>query len=583
MNKNTKINMTYNNYISMSTNPTKEYLMISELIDNSIGSFETKNGEDYDNWPKGEVVNVVVDIFTNAKAKAAKLKKTKIHDKVVIDGSYIEVNDNAYGMDENILFESIKIDNKKIVDGSNKNVHGRGMKQAAFYFGMGLNIKTNDGNSSNELTIDLKKIEDLSSDFERKVIESNKKDRGTSIKIFNIYYSKIPTKNAVNKIIETLKTRYWKYIESGRLVVEVKTDVMGLENTTLNNEMVLPLYLNVDTVDNFLEGKERKNALIEINKLIDSQKMAPSKNSRTGELKKTYKDLIKSKIKEMYTVGNEYKWEFEEVSFGFFEEETVKLNMSFWKNGVKKNFGPYRGIYIYEGGRAIKHGPNNGAYLEWFKNNSHSSGSTDNKFFGEIDITDIDEITAVNDKSNIDVPKDIKDQMDDFIFWNWQLFDKVENFIRKDDNYAGVDFNKTPVKKKLIERYTSMDAKNNKHLTFADEINLTNDKELSGVFNIAAEKWEINILSDKSNVETSKIIDIDLDIKNKKITTFYNENAGIWNKANNGNSTEFYSNVLFPVLIQLTIQYINLIVKKLDPVDSLNNNYKEIDEGEFID
>jgi hypothetical protein len=42
-----EIKMTYANYMSLNTNNTKPFLMISELIDNSISSFEVKYDENF--------------------------------------------------------------------------------------------------------------------------------------------------------------------------------------------------------------------------------------------------------------------------------------------------------------------------------------------------------------------------------------------------------------------------------------------------------------------------------------------------------------------------------------------------------
>lgn len=569
MSKEKFIKMTYNNYLSMSTNPTKEYLMLSELIDNSISSFEVKNGEDYNDWPKSEVVEIDIKIFTNSSDKR---RIDTYHGKQVKNGSYISVSDNAYGMSEDILYKAIEIDNKKIVSGSNKNVHGRGMKQAAFFFGMGLNIKTNNTENSFEMNVDLTQVPDLSNPFERIVSPSNKPTRGTEIKIFNIFYSRTMERSTLSETIEALKTRFWKYIASSRLIIRINSDISGGTDEVIDSRSNVPLYLNIDTIDNFFSATNKRKALLGIENIIKNTPLSPHKNSKNGELIDSKKALIKNTILDTYKSTGNLHWKYNSVSFGFIDQK-INIDISFWRNGSSTNYGPYRGIYIHEGGRAIKHGPNSGAYLEWFKNSDHSTGSTDNRFYGEFDITNIPSITAINDKSNVDIPKDIKDELNDFIYWNWFLFDKIENFIRKNDAAASVNFNKRPIKTKLKERYTSMEAKENPNLAFAEEVEVHDDKSLVGKFDISGELWEISILPDNSNLESSTIIeDFNVKVPEKTITTFYNENADIWNKANNGNATEFYAHVLFPILVQLSILYINLEVRKLASFkDSLNN------------
>ena len=573
--KDKHIKMTYNNYISMSTNSTSEYLMLSELIDNSISSYEVELGEEYQEWPDSMKIMIEIDIHTNAIAGK---KREKIHNNVIQNGSYIKVTDNAFGMNEEILWKSIEIDNKKIIQGSNKNVHGRGMKQSAFFFGMGIIIETNNGKTPLRMEIDMTKVKDLSEPFTREIVAGNLNQRGTQIIINNIYDSRINIKKTYDKIVESLKARYWKYIYSNRLEISIKTDFNKEDIIDKSSEE--PIYLNIDTIDNFLKEQNYNEAIKEIKDLILKINMVPSKIGKHQELHPKLKQLIKTTMIEAYSNKSEYKWKYKEIEFGIFEK--IKLDINFWKNGSSKNYSEYRGIYIFDGGRAIKHGPKDGAYIEWMQRISHSSGSTDNKFFGEFDITSIPQIKAINDKSDIQMLNDIKTELDDFIYWNWFIFDKVENFIRKDDRTASSNFNHIPVQKKLIERFSSFNAKNNVESLLSTNIKVSKEKDLIGEFNINGENWIIEIKSNNSNAKTSIIIEeIFRDNEIKKITTIFNDKAEIWNNANKTNATDFYSNVLFPIIIQLTVLYINLEMKKLDFKKSINNDISTV--GDLID
>ncbi|MCK5867675.1 MAG: ATP-binding protein, partial [Mycoplasmataceae bacterium] len=459
-----KIYMNYNNYISMSTNKTSKYLMFSEFIDNSIASFEVKYGEKFKEWDEKIKIEIKIDIKTNGDSKQ---NKVKIHGKYIRNDSHIKVSDNAFGMKGDILYDALQIDNKKILEGSNKNVHGRGMKQAAFFFGLSLFIETNNGKESNEINFDLTKIGNLSSDVELEVRKSNFKNRGTTITLSNLYDSKLSISTSeIKEIEEALKTRYWNYLKTGKLSIMITTDILGGTKTELSSTNEEPLYLNVKDLDSFYSGKDRVAAEKMIIDHIDNLKLVQPK-TKIANLDPENEMLIKDTIKKMYTTPGLYRWEYKDVSFGFLTD-SIKLDMKFWRNGAPINYGPYRGIYIIQGGRAIKHGPNGQAYLDWYPTKSHSSGSTDNLFFGEIDITNIDQIIATNDKSDIEIETDIKNELDSFIYWNWYVFNKVENFIRNEQNQAKKSITPHVVENNLNSRFSSFSSKEKPNLPYSE-------------------------------------------------------------------------------------------------------------------
>ena len=581
MTKSGIIKMTYNNYISLQTNNTRPYLMISELIDNSISSFEIKHGEDYQNWDLDTYVQIEIKIKMNPKSSNYK----RLHDDYEIkENTYIIVKDNAYGMDPETLYQSIELDNKKITKGSNKNIHGRGLKQAAFYFGMSLNIITNNGNEISELDLDMTKVEKLSEPIVREVKSvKNNFPRGTQIKIYNVYKNKTlenkKRKSHIDEIIDSIKTRYWKFIISKKLKIKLITDLGTKEKEILIDEnSSKPLFIKKFTIEEFLKGKNKNKAIKEINKIIDNFDISKYSSNYLYE-DNNYEKSIKKSFKEMFLKNKNFSWEILE-SFGGTFSEKVNLKFKFWQTGLTSNYSKWRGIYTYEGGRAINHGPifskDMGAYLEWFPANSHTTGSTDNRFIGEVDITNTKGIQPINDKSQLQFDKDIKDDLDKFIYFNWKLYDIIILFIRNNDSQSREDFDNKNIEKSLKERYSSYLAKENKRLISAHKIKVDKDKKLEGDFTLNDQNWKIIIISDQSNNKNNEvdiITDCKLNHKNKKLIIYYNEYANIWIKANDSSSREFYSNVLYPIIIQLAIQFINITLYNYkSPIKALNND-----------
>ena len=548
-NNNDYIYMTYNNYISLRTNSTKPYLMISELIDNSISSFEVEYNEDFSKWPEGEKVKVDIDIHMN-KDNFYK----EIHELKYSDNSYICVTDNAFGMTKDTLRKSIELDNKKIVKGSNKNVYGRGLKQAAFYFGMSLEIQTRNKLDAWQMTFDMSKVKSLNENIIRNVKESNYSPRGTKIKISKIYWNKsLKEKDITDKLIPAILTRYWKFIKNNKLDITINTNYKN-NLYVLNQNTKYPDFLSVQKLETFLESKEYNEARKGIFKVIDGVNETSSTDYEWDNEKY---NIIKEKLKEMIDNNKEFKWTVK----GKFGLDNVELELSFWSTGLTSNYSRWRGIYTYDGGRAIYHGPNigrnTGAYLEWFPRTYHSSGSIDNIFIGEIDITGIKEAPAINDKSEIDFDPAFKEDLNEFIFWNYKIFEKINSFIRKPP--LSNEFNEKIVTKELLERYDSYDAKQNSNLVSSNQIKVNKDKKLNGDFYIHDVKWQISLTPDKSssNDKSEIITKCDINDEKKKISMSYNETAAIWNKANSQSPEEFCSNVLFPILILLAIQFIN--------------------------
>jgi ribosomal protein S24E len=130
------------------------------------------------------------------------------HEARYKEEAFISVVDNAFGMDKSTLFKSIELDNKKIILGSNKNVHGRGLKQAAFYFGLSLEIFTNNLKESSEMKFDISKVESLNTPIKRSVKVSSYKKRGTKILIQKIYSNKLLKRKNIAILQEALLARY---------------------------------------------------------------------------------------------------------------------------------------------------------------------------------------------------------------------------------------------------------------------------------------------------------------------------------------------------------------------------------------
>lgn len=222
-------------------NRSKNYLMLSELIDNSIGS-----------WNENKM-KTDLDVFV----------EINIPDKKIV------CTDNAFGMNEQELLDSVELNKEKI--GNNINMFGVGMKNAAFWFGQDLIIKTNNGISASSTSVRLSKVRDFNEPVQWK-IENNgvsKKEQGTQVLIENVYEARVMTEDEAKEAAEIIQTKYRKYlIGTKRGKVNIVFSVIPKKGEPkeirLHANPIKAQVIPADFVDKFIENLESNFANPEV-------------------------------------------------------------------------------------------------------------------------------------------------------------------------------------------------------------------------------------------------------------------------------------------------------------------------------
>ncbi|WP_342268474.1 ATP-binding protein [Spiroplasma endosymbiont of Aspidapion aeneum] len=555
MNKNDEFNIhydprTYKDYTSLRNVNTKHFLMLAELIDNSISSFENHYG---DEWPEKLKIDIEIDFNGDIET---------IHDYKVVSNASIKVTDNAFGMNESELIEAIKlnrVNNKNIsLKKSLMNVHGRGLKQCAFFFGLDLTVSTYNG-TDEPLIVKIKSSEQetLENPITIYPNHSGSSKRGTTILIEKIHNDKILSQQTIKQIIDTLSFRYIKYLieenieinfrylhneseiyRKFEVPIEPKQHVVGIFSKS---------ELNRQNYDNFVnEANEnfKKRILKEGDKI----------NSSTSRIVfDKIKDLLKKSFDENQIV----------FDFGISVNIDGKpLDFNFWM--LPQKDAQYRGIRLFEGKRAINHcgykDLETKPYMGW-KNSEMETGSTENRFAGECNLAQIGLLTKT-DKSTFTMSDNVKADLDKEIYSVWIAFN---TFIMKTRDFIKT---KTPeIKDK--DRDDLMIVFKQKFPD--DDIKILGIDNENKRVNIKYSKyggWDIYIKDDNSLVpfdifnterrKSEKIIDI----------TVYTSHP-FFKKINN--SKEWYIEALIPITLLVAIQYIEWIENpETDPFSGAN-------------
>lgn len=298
-------------------NNSKPYLMLSELIDNSIGSWQ---------------------------------QMTTIHDlkvSLLIDtpGRIISCTDNAGGMSASELLDSVELNKEKM--GNVINMFGVGMKNAAFWFGQDLTIKTHNGIEGNSTSVFLsnKTPEQLKSPIQWWIDKTQKArpSQGTDVIIGNIYEDKLLTNKEMEETISILETKYRNFllgIERGKVEIEIihiRKDGITVPYM-LEGHSIRAQVIPDDKIDDFISSIERRFVAPEIQL-------------------KGLRDLAIQKAR------NHQPLEFEfDVHFGFFNKIKFTLgiqNQARTAGRDKEHFSKNFGITAYQSGRAIRISPIN--------------------------------------------------------------------------------------------------------------------------------------------------------------------------------------------------------------------------------
>lgn len=342
-----RMEMPYSALIAKKNNRSKSFLMISELIDNSLSSW---NGD------KPLIIDIIID--------------TK--------GKKISVIDNGSGMGEKTLEDSVRLNKETI--GNNLNMFGVGMKNCAFWFGQDLLIETKQKNGIPLMTkIFTSTIEDINETIKWEVVESKEWNQvGTKITLLNIYDGRLIKPKEFEEIHEFLSHKYSRYLSR-------KTKETS-EKVSMNIK-----YINKNETKNKdinIESRKIKGQVIpekDIDVFISNLKQ----NLSNYNLKHitNLEEIIIDKVNDMAPLIFNYKHKFikengeeHDLKFKFgVQNQPTEATTNESKN-FKKNFG----ICTFQKDRAINISPVNPLA---FKNDYTRSNIK--RIFGEVDLGDI--------------------------------------------------------------------------------------------------------------------------------------------------------------------------------------------------
>ncbi len=396
----------YHEYIDLGREKRQFHLMFSELIDNSIGSFDDKFGEK--DW-KGNVLEIEIDIFNPINEEKEKLEYGP-YGIEYYPNAYIKFKDNAYGIQTDKIDTCLKLNHKNKDTNSVVHQHGRGLKQSAFFLGLGVVVETRNSEVSKRI-VNEPILAGLDNEVHFKSVDCEKKEEGTKVIVNNLRVKRRITDIKLRQIVIALSERYGELIRSKRMKLTINAKIENSDYETFDEFKKVDCYstLNEDSkhspeirkklwkeyYDKFMEKEKGKPDYKEFSSLT---------NSTLSELEKIFlsedgNTLIK--WKSYLKVG-----EVENVEFNFWSNSREKIK----EQGVRV-YSSYAGITVYQGHRAILHPPNgeeNSNYKN-FISPSKISGNADHKFAGSFNIGST-EIETSADKSNIEFksPEDKK-------------------------------------------------------------------------------------------------------------------------------------------------------------------------------
>lgn len=433
-------NKQWSDYLHLRASHTKPYLMISELIDNSIGSMEDHYKRIGKPW-EDEVLKIYIDAHFKTKSKSVK-------DWATIADSYIRVTDNAYGMDPERVEASLRINEINKNTKSKMNVHGRGMKQSAFYFGMNLNVKSSQGKGVigyGSILAEGKKWDQV---FEYSHwFENEEMDRGTIVEISSIYNTRQITQNGFKDLVNVLSFRFARYLKRGILEIyytnDVSTDGTKIEDFIRHENPIEPITkVKTEFGKSSLKEMQRviQNSISEIDRYKNQEPSEDDKKDDFGmhlfsEAK--YQYIIDDTVNRLenlliQSIDNE--------EMDFVWRQVLKINdrplhVKFW--GLKRRNAPFRGYRVYEGDRALLHpkiDKKDPDSPQTYHQNvmAEKSRNTENIFAGEFEISELG-IKTTTDKSQFELDRDVKLELDSSLRLVWEIFNIFIGNSRKKD------------------------------------------------------------------------------------------------------------------------------------------------------
>ena len=307
----------YSSLVGKKNNPSNNYLMLSELIDNSIGS-----------WKESEFSENILKV------------------KIFLDMENLEITaiDNAAGMNKKQLEESVKLNKEKT--GNVLNMFGVGMKNAAFWYGKDLFIYSSTGKKTLETSVVISQKNDLSLPVEWEVTESKTKilGHGTKIIIGALHEDRNITPNQFEKLVKILSKKYENYLEGE--MVEITIEYKKDSNTDLKVNKLVSLPTPAQEIDAKLSAEVVK----QINVYYDTFK-------RSNEIK--YLKGIQEKAIEA-AVNNERMefWFILDIK-GPLAKEGSPVALKIGIQQEAKTFDDLYGVTTFQSDRAINFAPEN--------------------------------------------------------------------------------------------------------------------------------------------------------------------------------------------------------------------------------
>lgn len=542
---------TYFDYLKLADMPTKHYLMLAELIDNSISSFENKYG--MGDWLENLEIEIEMSFSSQIDSKFG---------YYFAKNSFIKVNDNGFGMDKSELENAVKLNNKK-ESRSKMNVHGRGLKQSAFYFGIDFEINTNNGLSPLYIKQKLSEQEGDNSPYLINVETGNKQNRGTEIIISNLYNNKMFSHATWKNIKEALEFRYIKYLTSNKVSIKFNyfrdgEKSQGIFEKTKEPQVAVGSAFEIVSSEEDKYNQFKKNVKENIEKSRKNQSSKLDKNTILRATEKIIETLDAARHKQ----DNVFEFDIDLYI------EKKKLKVLFWM--LPSKHAKYRGIRLFEGDRAINHAgfqeKETKPYMDW-KNGKMDSGSTENRFAGSCNLSEIG-LKSKTDKSSFIISDDVQNELDKQIYSVWFVFDKFTMHARKEDKYKK---GKKPsnAERDAFENIFNSKFKNQKidyvdsHFNKKNEVKCTfNDKNNT--------LWNIYIDIDDS-VYPMQIFDKNIDRENYEFQITVFTSHVFWHNIDRLN--DFFIEAVYPIALLVVIQNIEFLEKcdcEIDSIDSLN-------------
>ena len=479
-------------------NSSKPYLMISELIDNSIGS-----------WKESDIKeDLIINLEIDNKEK-----------KIICE-------DNATGMSPNELLDSVELNKEK--PGNKMNMFGVGMKNAAFWFGQDLIITTNNSEGSWSTSVLLSQVKDKNEAVQWKLENQYSKlnQRGTRIEINNMYNDKLLVKSQIDKLIKVLGIKYRKYIENNKRKVIVNLKIIdkigNVRNETLESSITHAQKIEKQKVKDFISNLEKE--FVDENEII----------------------LIGLKDKAIQAVnsGNALHFNFDI----YFNEHPVKLEIGITSQpgtagNNSKEFKSHYGITAYQNDRAIRMA---GVNEIKFKNFDYTRTNI-KRVFAFCELGHI--FRPDNNKQNFN----FGEYIEDFEMWVNKIAEDIIKLSNAVTETIGVGQRKnagnTP--KTIKGLNNSLDAKST---NFVWEINSIDSK--MSFIDSENNKWNIEI-HESDNHDDIDFLKAEL-FDNKKIIIKFNIDHRIWKPIVNDINDIDLKTVTYPLIVILGLAQIGI-------------------------